>query len=121
MLNADMGVYHNFVSAQDGSVSKKWCPQMKNTSLYDCSSVDSSYMPLSSNAQQAWTYHQNQTKFYEDVIDAFIRMTSVRSEEDTNSYLDFTPELVCVNGELVCRGDVFLQNCPDFVPTQPCP
>lgn len=91
MLNADMGVYQDFKSDQNGAVSEKWCPQMRNTTLFDCHQIDPSYMPLSTNAQQAWTYHQNQTKFFEDVIDAFIRMTNVKPPGDTSTYLDFTP------------------------------
>ena len=37
MLNVDMGMIHVLEADSVGAVSKKYCPQLKNSSLYNCS------------------------------------------------------------------------------------
>lgn len=118
-MNVDMGIYHSFTATADGTAPGRSCPQLDNLTLFDCSKVDPSYMPLSPNAQQAHNYVQNSTLFYVDVINALLKVTSVPSEYDTpESFVSFYPEYVCENGVPKCRGDVFLQNCAGF--TNPC-
>jgi hypothetical protein len=108
-----MGIYHNFTASSDGTAPGKYCPQGNNATLFDCSKKDPSYMPLSHNAQQAYSYIANSTLFYSDLIAAFLRLTSVPSEYD-GPYVDFRPQYVCESGVPVCRGDVLLQNCKNF-------
>lgn len=78
-LNIDMGYYHNFTGNAEGATSGKYCPQLSNITLYDCSKVDPSYMPLSNNAQQVFNYVKNSTLFYSDLINAMLKMISVPS------------------------------------------
>ena len=80
MLNVDMGFYHNFTAAADGTAPGKYCPQINNvTALYDCSLVDPSYMPLSRNALQAFSYVKSLSTFYYDLFLAYNALTSVPS------------------------------------------
>ena len=82
-------------------------------------------MPLARNAQQAWTYTQNPTLFYQDFINAFLKMVSVPPENDPGNYQNYSPAWVCVEQNdgsfaLECLGDVFRLGCPGF--SQPaCP
>lgn len=109
MLNVDMGFYHQFTADANGAVTGKYCSQGSNSQgLKDCSATDSSYMPLSSNAQTAYDYATNQATYFRDVIDAFYRMTSHLSEFDANTVLtDYHPGWVCVNGQPQCYGDIW--------------
>ena len=120
MLNADMGFYHEFTADSVGAVTGKFCNQRNNATLFDCHATDPTYLPLSPNAGQVRNYVLSQNTYYTDVINAFLKMTSVPGDNDSGVYTDMSPEWKCVNGALVCQGDVFMQGCPGF--TQPaCP
>jgi hypothetical protein len=79
MLNADMGMYHSFQGDQDGLATGSWCRQGNNATLTDCHATNSSFLPLASTAGQCFGYANNQKQYFEEVIPAFIKMTSVLS------------------------------------------
>ena len=128
-----MLLYQNFTTNSTGhvnSTANKYCNQFNNASLYDCSQADPTYMPLSRFAQKSWDYSRDQKMFYEDMIHAFIDMTSVPSENDSGSYSEITSAWECVSEQdpvtgttthfLQCQADVFLLGCAGF--SQPsCP
>ena len=114
MLNVDMGFYHSFTAATDGSVTGKYCNQGRNRTMVDCHAQDPSYLPLSSNAGQVWNYAHNQTLFFWDTINAFVKMTNVPGDNDAGTYTNISPEWKCVNGVLECQGDVFLHGCRGY-------
>ena len=116
MINADMGMYHVLDGNSVGAVSKKWCNQRNNDTLFDCSQQDSSYMPLANNADKVWNYVRNQSQYYIDVINAFIKMTSVPGDGDSGSYVNFSPAWICEGATLKCAGDIFYQNCAGLTP-----
>ncbi len=121
LLNVDMGMYHDFKSSANGTAPGKYCPQLNNNTLYDCSKVDRSYMPLSRNAQTVFNYANSPITYYRDLINAMMRLTSVPSESDnSNTWIDFRPKFVCVNGQLKCLGDVLFQNCQGYTNKPPC-
>jgi hypothetical protein len=120
MLNADMGFYHLFNSKPNGTAPGKYCPQLKNlTTLFNCSTKDPSYMPLSHNAQQAFNYVKNLTLYYYDLYKAFNALTSVPSEFDNSAnFVRFYPSWVCNGTQPICMGDVWMQACAGYsIPT----
>ena len=120
-MNVDMAIYHNFTANSTGHVSGKYCNQHNNKSLHDCSATDPKFMPLSRNAQQSWNYAQNQTLFFWDMINAFVKLTSIPTENDLTDFKNITAAWVCVCEVdpyfgipyhfLECQGDVFMQGC----------
>lgn len=111
LLNSDMNMYHVLEADSTGHVNKKWCPQQNNNTLYDCSRIDPSFMPLRNTSSQVYKYAKDQKSFYIDLIQSFFKMTSVPSERDSGQYFYFTPEWMCVGNKAVCAGDIFFQNC----------
>jgi len=82
MLNVDMLIYHNFTSDSTGNVTNMtnlYCPQIDNTTLQNCSSTNSSYMPFSNNAALAFTYAQSVSTYLNDLLPAFLRLNNVTS------------------------------------------
>lgn len=61
----------------NGTAPGKYCPQGFNTTLYDCNSRDSSYMPLSRNAGQGFRYALNNLAYLNDLVPAFLRLMNV--------------------------------------------
>lgn len=69
-------------------------------------------MSLSNNAQQGFKYATDNLAYLNDLLPAFLRLVNVTNEFTTSSNLKgFYPELACVNGQQVCKGDIFLIGC----------
>lgn len=113
-------MYHELNADSSGTVSKKWCHQMNNETLFDCSQngANPEYMRLAPNAQQVWRYTRpdGPGQYYIDVINAFIKLTSIPAEGDSGSYVNYFPRWICVNGQPKCAGDLFFQGCAGLLP-----
>lgn len=111
-----MLLYFNFTATPSGYVAnqtaKKYCPQGGNATLYDCSQTNPSYMPLSRFAEQSFRYAKSNDLFLSELIPAFKRLNNVTSEFTDPTYLrGFYTQIVCVNGQEICSGDIWFMGC----------
>ena len=117
ILNSDIAMFHNLTGDSKGRFKGKFCPQLRNDTLFDCSRKDASYLPLSRNAHQVWEYSRKPEKFYSDIIQAFLKMMRVpEKKSDENYYRAFTPQWGYLHGVRTCLGDIFEQGCESSEP-----
>jgi maltose-binding protein MalE len=97
------------VNSTGGTNQGEYCSQGNNLTLQDCSKLNSKYLPLARNAQQAMRYAQSNAIYVNELISAFLNM--VKYTNPQTSLQSFSPVWQCVNGAAVCLGDILFTGC----------